>query len=132
MEFKMKKRWWNVTTGNSNDWVDCDLGNWFGYVDEIALHLAGRAYGFDQELCPLIFAEVDGPPKSMKPSGDKVNISIDNKKFGTIFTPEKLLKSMRRYFKDRPVTIEKSNYYRTVLLRTNDKKSSRKFRTKRP
>jgi hypothetical protein len=131
MEFKMKKQWWSVTTGYSNNEdFDCGLGTYYGYVDEIALHLATRAEGFYQEVGTLIFTPVSAPEKKLKPHGDKVNIIIDNEKFGTTRPDAKLLKAMQRYFKGRPVTIEDSDYYGNVLLRANDKKSRRKIRQK--
>ncbi len=102
---------WSVRTeGDVEGKTMRTLGTFTGYVDEIALYLADECY------YSLTFRGVEDV-KTFKASRDSVNITFD-RDYG--------LEATKNFFKDRPVFIEKGNYYHSYVINSNDNKGTKR------
>jgi len=108
---------WEVSTeGDCEGRSITNLGIYSGYVDEIAFHLA------DKSLYKLRFKKLDNTKKYTKidsytPKKKEVNISFDieSKTWDFIKTDDGH-KEIKHIFRNRPVTVNKCNYYASVTL----------------
>jgi len=111
--------WWHVTTeGDCEGRAVTDLGTHYGYLDDIAFALGGKAY------YSLTFSEIDDPlvpPQTEKPA-KTVNVVLDID--SGLWDKNRLdrTEAVREILKDRPgVVVKEGNYYASVIL----EKSSR-------
>lgn len=98
---------WNVTTENDVEGKSIkNLGTFTGYVDEIALHLA------DKCVYSLTFKKVQPVSEYIPKKRDvHVQFDIDSGTWDNLDINE-----IRNIFNDRPVSIEKSNYYASFII----------------
>ena len=109
---------WEVTTeGDYERRSVKNLGAFTGYVDEIALHLADKAY------YGLSFKKVI-PNLKLAPMKSSVNVlfHIESGTWDTIKT-DNGMKEMIDVFASRPVRIKKSNYYASFVIESVDSES---------
>ena len=92
-----------TTEGDVEGRTTRDLGVYSGFIDEIALHLA------DKSFYTLNFQEVIFDDQPQVPTKDSVHISFDY----TLKLDEKKVKEL---FKDRPVDVKVSNYYKSFVI----------------
>lgn len=101
---------WEVTTeGDVEGRSTRNLGTHTGWVDEIALHL-GNKCGYS--LCFNKVEEI----KTYNPTVKSVNVSFGVKSGTWNLNSSERSNLMSIIFKDRPVTIEKSNYYSAFVI----------------
>lgn len=106
---------WNVSTeGDVEGRSLVNLGTYEGHIDEIALHLANKAY------YSLKFSAVS-IPKTLPPTGVEANVNLDIASNTWDMDWKKLLYVMKNLFEDRPVTIEPGQYYASFKIVSNDK-----------
>jgi hypothetical protein len=95
---------WKVTTeGDCEGRSTRDLGIFKGFIDEIALHLADRCY-YTLDFKPVKLQE------EFSPKANEVHISL----------PFDLSNNYSERFKDRPVTVEKGSFYKSILIRSKN------------
>jgi len=107
---------WEVTTeGDCEGYSIRRLGTFRGFVDEIALHLANKAY----YKLRFKLAEIHNNPFS--PTADKISVSfdIDSETWDTVKT-DAGLQEIKEVFKDRPVTIEESNSFASFVIKSKN------------
>ncbi len=111
---------WDVTTeGDCEGRSTKDLGRFIGYVDEIALRLASKAY---YGLC---FKKVTPDKKEDHiPTDVSVNVlfSIDSGTWDTI-KKDGGIHEIKEAFKDRPVVISESSYHASFTISLKDSES---------
>lgn len=112
---------WKVTTeGDVEGRSTSHLGDYTGYVDEIALFLADKCY------YTLTFNKIE-LPKVLKPTAQEVNIAfeIDSKTWD--MKPKDRVKYFEEVFKDRPnIHVKEGQYYASVKIETSDKVTTKK------
>lgn len=100
---------WSVTTeGDEEGRSIRQLGNYTGYVDEIALHLANKCY-YTLEFHPIDTT----PSKNLVPKRAVVHIKFAHD------VGEIPIDKVKTLFDGRPVSVEESNYYRSFELTYN-------------
>lgn len=104
--------WWKITTeGDCEGKTITDLGIHYGYLDDLAFSLGGKAYYH------LNFEFIDRPVPKPEPSRVNVvhiQLGIDS---GTWDLPSiHRAQAVRNILKDRPVVVGESGYYASVLL----------------
>lgn len=93
---------WEVTTeGDCEGRSMTSLGTFTGYVDEIALYLANKAY------YSLNFRAQKKQPERLTPTETSVTVSFDIESETWDFTPLERAAYFKELFKDRPVKIER-------------------------
>lgn len=108
---------WQVTTeGDCEGRTTMHLGTFEGHVDKIARSLVGQAmYGLRfTAVAPV--TEIPEP----KTAREEVHVSFDIDSKTWDMVGEKRTKVMTELFKDRPVTIDDSNYYACFLIRLGE------------
>lgn len=105
--------WLVSTEGDVEGKTTKMLGTFTGWVDEIALHLA------DQCFYSLEFRKEE-PIDEYVPKKESVDVSFsnDSNTWDNIHN-EHGLNEMREVFADRPVKIEKGNYYSSFRIVSN-------------
>lgn len=98
---------WRVTTeGDCEGRTTKNLGDWYGYVDEIALTLGSQG-GYTLE-----FTAIDMKSKQLAPINKEVNVRIngafDNSNLSEI--------SARFHASGRPVHVERCPYYKSFTI----------------
>lgn len=104
---------WSVSTeGDCEGRSTTYLGVHKGFLDEIALHLADKAY------YSLKFALQD-PVEDYAPTKGEVHVQLDigSDTWGSIKS-EDGLNEVSEVFEDRPVTIEPSKYYASFKIKS--------------
>ena len=107
---------WEVTTeGDVEGRTTKNLGNFTGYIDEIALYLANKCY------YSLHFKKVV-PITSFQPTGSKVSVQLDisSGTWDNNIHSEKGLNEIRKVFAGRPVKIEDSNFYASFIINSDN------------
>jgi hypothetical protein len=115
-EYKKLLGYWNVTTE-----ADCEgskvknLGRFYGYVDEIALHLADKCY---YSLC---FCKAN-PDKEIKYEQKRksVNVMFGINSNTWDMSNDKLIFEMKDLFKNRNVNILPSSYYASFTIESKN------------
>lgn len=113
-EYPVYGRWKVTTEGDCEGRTVTQLGYWDGYVDEIALHLAEKAY------YGLKFTFVDPQPKQLVPTMPEVHVQFDIESGTWDMKREHRVLEMKKLFKDRPVFIDKSNYYASFKIKSKE------------
>jgi hypothetical protein len=103
---------WQVTTeGDVEGRTTRQLGSYEGHVDEIALHLAEKAfYGLTFKLQQKINKYI--------PTRTSVHVKFDIDSNTWNMDGNTIIRVMKELFADRPVNIEKSNYYASFKIST--------------
>lgn len=103
---------WNVTTeGDVEGRSTIQLGTHEGHIDEIALHLAKKCY------YSLTFKLVELLP-TFEPAKKKVNVQLDIESGTWDMTKDGLVAKMKEFFADRPIHVEKCNYFASFAITT--------------
>ena len=101
---------WNVTTeGDVEGKTVTNLGNFTGYVDEIALHLADKCY------YSLKFTKTK-PVSEYTPKRTSVNIAFDIESNTWDLDAIDRIELFRQIFKNRPVNVKDGQYYASVVI----------------
>lgn len=105
---------WTVTTeGDCEGRSTKQLGTFEGYVDEIALFLANKAY------YSLQF-KLQKKIKKYYPTCKSVDVSFDIDSGTWDLKPKERINLMKDFFSDRPVYIEEGQYFACVKIRTTE------------
>lgn len=105
--------WWHVTTeGDVEGKTVADLGNHYGYLDEIAFALGSLAY------YGLHFQAIDEPKQQPFPSPvTAVNITLGIDSGTWDGPPIDRAEKVRKILRGRPVVVGESYLYASVLLK---------------
>jgi hypothetical protein len=113
-EYPVYGRWKVTTEGDCEGRTTTQLGYWEGFVDEIALHLADKSY------YGLQFTLVDSQPSKLVPKRNDVHVQFAIDSGTWDYDPTTRTKKMKTLFSNRPVIIDKSNYFGSFVIRTKD------------
>ena len=109
--------WWHVTTeGDDEGRTTRDLGYHYGYLDEIALRLAGRALW---ELKFKMINQPDVPQNDIVPA-KKVHVSLAIGSGTWNMTPDQRAEHVKEILKGRPVTVTPGPYYAGFTITFNN------------
>jgi hypothetical protein len=106
---------WEVTTkGDCEGKTPKNLGTYKGHIDEIALYLANKCYyslhfSYKPEIETINFT-------TFTPREVSVVLAIDSHTWN--MNKDDLVSTMKELFKDRPVDIEKSNYFASFMIKS--------------
>lgn len=105
---------WSVSTeGDCEGRSTMGLGNHEGFIDEIALSLAGRAY-YSLQFTPL---KIIRQGERATPTKTEVNISFGINSAGTWnMTPGERVQYFKELFIGRPVTIDAGEVFACIKL----------------
>lgn len=111
-DYRSIKGVWKVTTeGDCEGRTTRDLGEYEGYIDDIALSLANQCY------YSLHFTRRN-VKKAPAPKKGKVNVSLNINSRTWDMSPEDRVETMKELFKDRDVEIEVGNSYASFVIRS--------------
>ncbi len=101
------KRYWSVCTQQNDEWGrEYLIGNFYGTLTEIALHLTKKAQGFYMSHGVLIFYPAE-ETEEFKINGDRVNIQVKAKPYSDVLSK----KDLKEIVEGTGAHIEDSNYY---------------------